>query len=116
MLCRPALLFALLLPVAGCGLLRPTSPPAEAAVLVLINRAEVPVRYVYLSPCGAGDWGPDRLDTDEVLMPGQSRAFALAPGCWDARAVFRDGRDAEERGVAMTTQSQRTWTVMEPEG
>lgn len=53
---------------------------------------------------------------DEVVMPGQSRTFALEPGCWDARAVFRDGREAEERGVAMTQGSHRTWTVMEPEG
>ena len=109
---RPPLLLAALLSLAGCGLLRPAGPPPEAAVLVLINRADVPVRYVYLAPCAAGDWGADRLDADEVVMPGQSRAFALEPGCWDARAVFRDGREAEERGVAMTRASQRTWTVM----
>ena len=109
---RLALPLALCL--AGCGVLRPAPPAAGDAVLVLINRADVPVRYVYLSPCQSGAWGPDRLASDEVVMPWQSRSFALEPGCWDARAVFRDGREAEERGVTLTRQSQQTWTVVEP--
>jgi hypothetical protein len=113
---RFRLALALLLPAAGCGLLRPASPPPEATVLVLINRADVAVRYVYLAPCEAGEWGPDRLAAAEVVLPGQSRSFTLEPGCWDARAVFRDERAVEERGFTMTEASQRTWTVLEPEG
>jgi hypothetical protein len=104
----------LLVPVAGCGLLRPAPPAPGDAVLLLINRAEAPVYYVYLSPCASGDWGADWMAEDEVVMPGQSRSFALEPGCWDARAVFDDGREAEERGFSMTPGSQRTWTVVEP--
>jgi hypothetical protein len=106
----------LLLPAAGCGLLRPAEAPPGDGILLLINRADAPVYYVYLSPCAAGDWGSDRMAEDEVVMPGQSRAFTLEPGCWDARAVFDDGREAEERGFAVTPGSQRTWTVVEPEG
>ena len=132
MLLRLTACVLLALPFAGCaGLPSLSTPPADtvsadgvpvwASVLVVINRAEVPVLDVYLSPCEDEAWGPDRLDADfgegaqEVVMPSRSRSFALEPGCWDARTVFRDGREAEERGIEMTRNGQRTWTVVETE-
>ena len=49
---------------------------------LLINRADEPIRYVYLSPCDAGEWGEDRLGESEraMLMGGAcAKAYGWSP-------------------------------------
>lgn len=113
---RPFALAVLVLSLSGCNLLHPPPPPTpDDALLILINRMDEPVRYVYLAPCASDEWGGDWMDSDEVIMPGRTRTFSLAPGCWDARAVLIDERVIDERGVEMTRNSQRTWALF-PDG
>jgi len=106
---RVPLLLGFAVVLAGCGVFRPDPP--DDALLILINRTEEPVHSVYLAPCASTDWGDAWTAPDEAVMPGRTRTFALAPGCWNLRAVLADGRPIEERSVAMTRFSQRTWAL-----
>jgi hypothetical protein len=62
------------------------SSPATAAEFTIVNASSVPLRHLYVSPCGAGQWGPDQFA--EALLP--SRYFtvsAIASGCYDVEFV-----------------------------
>lgn len=114
----PALLAAVLL--SGCmGLMGGTrssgsssgsSSSGHGASLVVINNASQPVYYLYASGCSESNWGPDRLDDDQVIMPGDTASFTMTTGCWDLRAVFRDGTDVVRRNANITASDWR-WTI-----
>ncbi len=111
----PLLLLGALLVVEGCsmgGARRAAyTPSGGVSSVVLQNRTDTPIYFVYMSPCSASSWGEDQLDASEVIMPSASRTFAMTPGCWDLKARFRDGREVEERQVYMSAGGSRTWTV-----
>ncbi len=50
------------------------------------NQSATTIVTFQWSDCSATVWGGDRLGTD-VIGPGGSRAFELAPGCYDFQAV-----------------------------
>ena len=112
--CAVPALLVLLVAAPGCMMARPASSGGSGggmATLILQNRTATAVHYVYISPCSSDGWGSDRLNSSEVVMPGNQRSFALETGCWDAKAKFSDGREVEERGVALVAGYSRTWTV-----
>ena len=80
------------------------------ASLVLVNNASQPIFYFYASACSSSSWGPDRLGNAEVVMPGSRKAFTMTTGCWDLKAVYRDGTDVVRRN-AQISASDWTWTV-----
>ena len=77
--------------------------------LLLINNTGVPIYYVYVSSCSSSQWGPDQLGSN-VVMPGNTWTFTMASGCYDLKAVDRDGREAIENGVQVTGAGKR-WTL-----
>lgn len=77
--------------------------------LVLVNNTRAPIYYVYVSPCSSSSWGADQLGSN-VVMPGRTWTFRMSPGCYDMKAVDRDGREAEERNVQVSGSGKR-WTL-----
>lgn len=77
--------------------------------LVLINNTGVPIYYVYISPCSASNWGDDQLGSN-VVMPGNTWTWTMNAGCYDLKAVDRDGREAVERRVQISGSGKR-WTL-----
>lgn len=110
----PAALLALLL-LVGCSSGRQTYQPQPAPVssrasLVLANNSSQAIFYFYASPCSSNSWGEDQLNDAEVVMPGARKSFTMTPGCWDLKAVFRDGTDVVRRNAQISV-SDWTWTV-----
>ncbi len=65
----------------------------------LVNRGQVAIAEVYVSPVTEQFWGRNRLGTDQ-LAPGRSLPVRLPrdAGCrQDVRVVFADGRSEERR-------------------
>ena len=77
--------------------------------LVLVNNTRAPIYYVYISPCSSSSWGADQLGSN-VVMPGNTWTFRMSPGCYDLKAVDRDGREAIERRVDVSGSGKR-WTL-----
>ena len=86
------------------------SSGGSGASLVVINNAPVSVFYLYASPCSSDSWGPDRLDSDQVISSGETASFTMTPGCWDLKAVFRDGTDVVRRNAQISASDWR-WTI-----
>ncbi len=51
-----------------------------------INRTQVEICFVYITPTGAGDWGEDQLGLVEGLLPAGSRLFFVEAGAYNLRA------------------------------
>jgi len=77
--------------------------------LVLINNTGVPIYYVYISSCSSSSWGEDQLGSN-VVMPGNTWTWTMNAGCYDLKAVDRDGREAVERRVQISGSGKR-WTL-----
>ena len=77
--------------------------------LTLVNRTGVPIYYVYVSSCSSSEWGPDQLGSN-VVMPGSTYTWTMDSGCYDLKAVDRDGREAVERRVQVVGAGKR-WTL-----
>jgi len=87
-----------------------SSSSGHGASLVVVNNASQPVYYLYASACSNSNWGPDRLDDDQVIMPGDTASFTMTTGCWDLKAVFRDGTDVVRRNAQISASDWR-WTI-----
>lgn len=77
--------------------------------LTLVNNTGVPIYYVYVSSCASESWGSDQLGS-EVVMPGNTYTWTMNSGCYDLKAVDRDGREAVERRVQVVGAGKR-WTL-----
>jgi hypothetical protein len=82
-LALPLLALALAL-TAGCG--GDEGVGISVSRILLENASPQAVEDFYIRTCGVTEWGPDRLGATTVA-PGESRAFAVTPGCYDIRAV-----------------------------
>jgi len=80
------------------------------ASLVVINNAPKTIYYLYASPCSSSSWGPDRLDSSQVISAGETVSFVMTPGCWDLRAVFADDTDVIRRNAQISASAWR-WTI-----
>ena len=110
----PLLLVGLLLTSAGCMTARrstSTGGGGGSATVVMLNQTNLPIYFVYISPCSSSGWGEDQLGDSEVVQPGATRTFTMSPGCWDMKARFRDGREVEERQVYMNAGGSRSWSL-----
>ena len=100
-----------------------TQPPranvattAPARGFTVINAGTDTVFHVFASRCEDGNWGNDRLGSNEVINPGQRRTLSLydgtGPCCFDLRARFKNGakRDFMKVDVCRLTH----WTVTNP--
>jgi hypothetical protein len=91
----------------------PAAAGEPEVTLTVINRTDVDICYLYLSPAGSDNWGLDRLGTKDTIPPGDSVDIELTPGRYDALAEDCDGETlAEVRGADISTD--RKWTVRQP--
>lgn len=79
--------------------------PQATATIELHNNANVPVVSVQIVPCGASEWGTNKLNQNESIASGGERSFTTPPGCYDVRAstgtkagIWRD-REAAAGGT-----------------
>jgi len=82
-LARPLLAIALAL-TAGCG--GDDSSGIVVSRILLENASSLAIVDFYIRTCAAAEWGPDRLGAGSVA-PGESRAFAVTPECYEVRVV-----------------------------
>jgi hypothetical protein len=106
---RMLVLSALGLALAGCEMLaggipsrdlKPvpgTTPEAGDGQLRIANASTSDLYFIYVSPTSTDDWGPDQLDDDEILEPGQTLTLTSV-GCteYDIRIEYGEGGDACE--------------------
>lgn len=79
--------------------------------IVLENESGVTITQVFIRDCDSSSWGSDRLGPEEVIAPGESRGFDVGEGCYDLRADFLTGGQAEEHGVEVAADGQFVWTI-----
>lgn len=97
------------MPMAGGGGGGTSGGGGGRTELMLINNTGVPIYYVYISPCSSSSWGDDQLGSN-VVMPGNTWTWTMNAGCYDLKAVDRDGREAVERRVQISGSGKR-WTL-----
>ena len=88
------LLAAFLLPFA-------TLPArAESHTFKITNNGGHQVDHIHISPIQKKKWGPDQLDADEVLAPGNSITFRIQTNCeMDVLFIYHDGTKVEKSDV-----------------
>ncbi len=67
----------------------------------LVNRSDLAINEVYVSPANTRTWGRDRLGDDTIDAGANAPIRLLADGTcqFDLRVVYEDGRSEERRGV-----------------
>ncbi len=92
------------------GIAASLSTAATAAEFTIVNASRVPLRHLYLSPCGARQWGPDQFTGS--LPP--SRHFTISeivPGCYDVEFVTDPWNICVLAGAAL--RGREVWKVTE---
>lgn len=94
---RPLAFGIALLALAGAA------PPAGAAdaSFTLVNRGQIPVREVFVTPAGDANWGRNRLERGALPPGGKFEVLRRRDGncIMDIRVLFADGRREERRGL-----------------
>lgn len=103
---------------AGDGTAPPSAepPPAETVSVTLDNVSGLSICYVHIAPADAGDWGPDRLGSSEIVFAGESYVFQVVPGSYDLRAVYCEGENNFAETLDVVIRRDVTWTVGEGAG
>jgi S1-C subfamily serine protease len=86
---------------SGGGDTPPQTP--NVATLTVENRATQSICYVYFTVVTANNWGPDRLDTTEIIRTGDNRSWDIPAGNYDIMLQNCDRNVlAERRAVTVT--------------
>ncbi len=67
------------------------------------------IYYVYISPASSDSWGKDRMGENEILEPGDSRAFSVQDGMYDIKLVDED--DDEYIRWDVNVEGDYVWNV-----
>lgn len=99
--------------LAVTAILGLSAAPARPAEFAIANASAVPLRHLYISPCDAGEWGPDQLV--EALPPSRVATISgLASGCYDIQFVVDPWNNCVIAGAALrgsTLWKVTRWTV-----
>ena len=74
-------------PTSAPIVMTPTPETTQVGTVVLVNRSERDVCFVYIAPTESEDWGEDWLGEDEVVSPGSTRTFTVTAGTYDLLAA-----------------------------
>jgi len=84
------------------------SSAADAAEFTIVNASNTPLQHLYISPCGAGQWGPDQLT--EALPPSRLHTVSrIVPGCYDIQFVVAPWNNCVIAGAAL--RRSEIWKV-----
>jgi hypothetical protein len=93
-LCIAAALAAFALPLLA------TPARADEHDFKVVNKGGHQVDHIYISPISADKWGPDQLDANQVLAPGDSQTYKIDTNCeMDVRIVYHDSHVDVEKDV-----------------
>jgi hypothetical protein len=86
---------------------------AFSADFSIVNGSSVPLRHLYVSPCGAQQWGPDQLA--ESLPPSRLATISgIVPGCYDIQFIVDPWNNCVIAGANLqrgTIWKITRWTV-----
>jgi hypothetical protein len=86
---------------------------ASAAELTIVNASDTPLEHLFVSPCGARQWGPDQLT--DVLPPSRLATVSrIAAGCYDVEIVVAPWNVCVIAGAALNRNQIwkiTRWTV-----
>ncbi len=79
----------------------PALPPLPASArLTIVNESQEDICIVNFSFITEDTWGPDRLDPNETIPPGNMRSFDIPPGEYDIRLLDCSGNELlDQRNV-----------------
>ncbi|ERF83123.1 MAG: hypothetical protein C207_03717 [Bradyrhizobium sp. DFCI-1] len=84
------------------------SSRADAAEFTIVNASNTPLQHLYISPCGAGQWGPDQFT--EALPPSRLHTVSrIVPGCYDIQFVVAPWNNCVIAGAAL--RRNEIWKV-----
>jgi hypothetical protein len=85
-----------------------TSMSAFSADFSIVNASHVPLQHLYLSPCGARQWGPDQFA--EALPPSRlATVSGIVPGCYDIQFIVDPWNNCVIAGANL--QRRTIWRV-----
>lgn len=64
----------------------PASESTDGFQVTIVNQTPVDICYVHISPVSSDSWGDDWMGEDEVIAPGDERAFDVPGGVYDIAA------------------------------
>ena len=64
---------------------RAPAPPPPRAALALVNASTLILNNLYVSPCGAGNWGSNQLGGVPVPPGREFTITDIEPGCYDLK-------------------------------
>lgn len=73
---------------------------ADVHTFKVINAGGHQVDHVYISPISKNKWGPDQLESDQVIAPGHSVTWDVRTNCeMDVKVVYHDGNVDIEKDI-----------------
>jgi hypothetical protein len=85
-----------------------TSTSAFSADFSIVNASSVPLRHLFVSPCGARQWGPDQLS--ESLPPSRLATISgIVPGCYDIQFIVDPWNNCVVAGANL--QRSTVWKI-----
>jgi hypothetical protein len=86
----------------------------QAGSLYVVNSTTYTIAELYVSPAGAGTWGPTQLDSP-ILPAGTFTLNDIPVGTYDFRAVASNGVTFwQTSSVAITSGAQSDWILLQP--
>jgi hypothetical protein len=97
-----------------------TSNQAALATYSVRNNSQYDIHYIYISPTSQSTWGPDQLDSDQILRAGQSLTLTgVTCDNYDLKLVDEDGDECIQSNVEIchnTTLYIENEALLECEG
>lgn len=97
--------------VIGAGVFGASQAAQPTRLRIVNGLSQWDIHRVYISPASSESWGPDRLDPDQILRPGQSETWTLDPGTYDLRVQDEDEDTYTRRNVCIPARMTTEWTV-----
>lgn len=84
------------------------SSAADAAEFTIVNASNTPLQHLYISPCDAGQWGPDQFAG--ALPPSRFHTVSrIVPGCYDIQFVVAPWNSCVLAGASL--HRNEVWKV-----
>lgn len=107
------LLFSVLAILIGTSAKAPDAVQEKESIGRIIkikNTTNFTVDEIHISAPEEDNWGPDLLEPDEVLMPGEVIEVEVDCGTWDILLVADDQSTCEVREVHLCSSQQ--WNIV----